>query len=296
MAPGKEIEKLVEHRTVRHSARSEASTYTTNQPADVHFRFGNPVICRMLAGRKTMRVDRSDPIEFVKDETIMFPAECRVDVVFPGAAIDRPAECLCIEIERGQLDDIVARINEHSRRVGLGMHTAIDWSRLGVFRNDHLVNAQSARLGALYGNDNDPFRDIMIDLAHQELLVTILQAQQRDLLVQRRSGMADTGLAAAAAAIRDNPRRRYSTAELARIACMSDASLFRHFRACFGMTPARFANEQRMTLARAMLDDAPVTQVAFDLGFASVEHFSRTFRQAMGQSPSQVRKAAALHR
>jgi AraC-like DNA-binding protein len=286
----REIEKLVEYRTVRHSARSEASTYFTNQEAEVFFRFANPIICLMLQGRKIMRVDGSAPFEFLPGEAMLVAPGKRLDIVFPDAALDRPTECMCIEIDRVQLDDIVERINEHHHRMGDRTRTVLDWSRVALLRNERSVNEQLARLLELYNDQQSPFRDILIDLGHQELVVKILQAQARDLLMERPGTIPDNGLDAAAAAICKNPERHYSIAELARIACMSEATLFRHFKARFGVTPARFATAQRIRRAQEMLSDAPVTNVALALGFSSAEHFSRVFRQATGQTPSEARK------
>jgi transcriptional regulator GlxA family with amidase domain len=133
----------------------------------------------------------------------------------------------------------------------------------------------------------------MIDLGHLELVARILQAQARKLLVERRGMIPDTGLDVAAAAICNNPERRYSIAELASLACMNEAGLFRHFKARFGVTPARFASERRIGRARKMLCDTPVTDVAFELGFVSAEHFSRVFRRTTGQSPSRARQTEA---
>lgn len=287
----REVEKLVEYRTVRHSARSEASVYFTNQPAEVYFRFSNPIICQMLTGRKIMRVEGSTPFEFLPGETMLVAPERRLDIVFPEASLDRPTECMCIEIDRTQLDDIVERINEYNVRNGICQRTSLDWSRFSLFRRDNAIDEQLTRLMALYNDQTSPFRDIMIDLHHQELVVRILQAQAREFLVERRGNIPDTGLDAVAAAINTNPQRRFTATELAKIACMSEASLFRHFKARFGVTPARFATEQRIRRARDMLADTPVTHVAFDLGFTSVEHFSRVFRQATGYPPSQARRA-----
>jgi len=45
--------------------------------------------------------------------------------------------------------------------------------------------------------------------------------------------------------------------------------------------------------ARLLSDDAPsITNVAFDVGFADLSNFVRTFRRAAGVSPRDFRKAA----
>jgi AraC-like DNA-binding protein len=285
------IEKLVEYRQVRHSARSEASTYLTNQPVDVHFRFGNPIICKMLVGRKIMRVDESVPFEFLPGETMLVPSNMRLDIAFPDADINNPTKCICIELERESIDAVVDRINEYNHKIGSRDHFSIDWKRFALFHHDEKIDQKMSKLTTLYGDQSGPFRDILIDLAHQELVVGILQAQARDLIVERRINIPESGLGVAAEAISRNPQRRFTTIELAEMACMSEASLFRRFKARFGVTPARFASDERIRLAREMLGERPVSDVAFDLGYTSPEHFSRVFRRTTGLSPSEARRS-----
>jgi AraC-like DNA-binding protein len=40
--------------------------------------------------------------------------------------------------------------------------------------------------------------------------------------------------------------------------------------------------------------DAPVTAIAFDLGFSSTQHFATSFRKQYGLSPTQFRRKAFL--
>src|SRR5262245_21313409 len=113
-----EVEKLTEYRTVRYSAESEASTYLTNQKADVVLRFSNPIFCKMLSGHKLMRVNGGPGFDFVPGESMFVPPDIRLDISFPEANETNPTECMCIEIERAKVDAILARIN--STRVKSG--------------------------------------------------------------------------------------------------------------------------------------------------------------------------------
>jgi AraC-like DNA-binding protein len=289
----KGIEKLVEFRTLRHSARSEASTYLTNQPVEVFFRFGNPIICRMITGRKLMRVDQSTPFEFLPGETLLVPSGMRLDIAFPDADLDNPTKCMCIELERDSIDLVIDRINEYNYKNGARDQISIDWKGFALFRQDETIDQKMSHLMRLYNDQSGPFRDILIDLAHQELVVGILQAQARDLIIERRINIPENGLDAAAEAISRNPQRRFTTVELARIACMSEANLFRRFKARFGVTPGRFASDDRIRRARDMLCERAVSDVAFELGYTSPAHFSRVFRRTTGQSPGGTRRPSA---
>jgi AraC-like DNA-binding protein len=78
---------------------------------------------------------------------------------------------------------------------------------------------------------------------------------------------------------------------LARVACVSPAHFSRQFRVTFGESPHRYLQRRRVERAMELLrhTDRSVTDVCFDVGFASLGTFSRTFRAIVGESPSAYR-------
>ncbi|WP_066944287.1 helix-turn-helix domain-containing protein [Microtetraspora fusca] len=83
---------------------------------------------------------------------------------------------------------------------------------------------------------------------------------------------------------------------LARIAHVSDAHFIRTFRATFGETPHRYLQRRRVERAMFLLrqTDRSVTQICFDVGFASLGTFSRTFRAIVGESPTAHRRRGRI--
>jgi len=79
---------------------------------------------------------------------------------------------------------------------------------------------------------------------------------------------------------------------LARIACVSEAHFIREFRATFGETPHRYLQRRRVERALYLLrcTDRSITDICFDVGFASLGTFSKTFRLIVGESPSEYRR------
>ena len=82
---------------------------------------------------------------------------------------------------------------------------------------------------------------------------------------------------------------------LARVAHVSTAHFSRQFRATFGETPHRYLQRRRVERAMELLRDTDraVTEICFDVGFASLGTFSRTFRAVVGESPSRYRSRFA---
>ena len=79
--------------------------------------------------------------------------------------------------------------------------------------------------------------------------------------------------------------------ELAGIACVSRAHFIRTFKATFGETPHRYLQRRRVERAMYLLrsSDRTVTDVCMEVGFSSLGTFSRTFRDIVGETPSQFR-------
>src|SRR5262245_13067126 len=83
---------------------------------------------------------------------------------------------------------------------------------------------------------------------------------------------------------------------LARIAYVSPEHFIRSFRATFGETPHRYLQRRRVERAMFLLrgTDRSVTEVCLAVGFASLGTFSRTFRDIVGESPTDYRKRGPL--
>ena len=86
-------------------------------------------------------------------------------------------------------------------------------------------------------------------------------------------------------------RQPLAVGELAAIACLSEASFIRTFKATFGETPHRYLQRRRIERAMYLLrtTDRSVTDVCMEVGFSSLGTFSRTFRDIVGESPSEFR-------
>lgn len=78
---------------------------------------------------------------------------------------------------------------------------------------------------------------------------------------------------------------------LAQVSGVSQAHFTRSFKQAFGTPPHRYLLTRRIERAMTLLreTDMPITDIAFDIGWASLGTFGRTFRDITGDSPSAVR-------
>ncbi|WP_310395864.1 AraC family transcriptional regulator [Hymenobacter sp.] len=83
-----------------------------------------------------------------------------------------------------------------------------------------------------------------------------------------------------------------SLPELARVAGLNEFKLKTGFKELFGHTVFGYLSEHRLADANAQLQERQKTasELAFELGYSSVQHFSAAFKKKFGVSPTQLRR------
>jgi AraC-like DNA-binding protein len=83
-----------------------------------------------------------------------------------------------------------------------------------------------------------------------------------------------------------------SLAELARLVGLNEFKLKRGFKEMFGTTVFAYLTAERLELAkRALLDtEKTAAEIAFELGYATPQHFSAAFKKHFGVTPNSMRK------
>ncbi len=84
-------------------------------------------------------------------------------------------------------------------------------------------------------------------------------------------------------------------ADLARLACLSEAHFSERFRAQTGLSPWQYVRRQRLHAARQLILQSrlPLTDIAIQTGFANQSALSHAFRRSYGASPRQLRQGGA---
>jgi AraC-like DNA-binding protein len=91
-----------------------------------------------------------------------------------------------------------------------------------------------------------------------------------------------------------NCHRTINLEDIARQAGISAFHFLRLFTAALGVTPHQYLLRARLRRAARRLseDDAAVTDIAYDVGFADLSNFTRTFTRAAGVSPLKFRQVS----
>jgi AraC-like DNA-binding protein len=84
--------------------------------------------------------------------------------------------------------------------------------------------------------------------------------------------------------------------ELTRATGLTHIKLQRGFREIYDTTPFGYLRLIRMNKAKALMEeqDLNVTETALSVGYASLSHFAKAFKEHFGISPSQYRKQRCL--
>jgi AraC-like DNA-binding protein len=87
----------------------------------------------------------------------------------------------------------------------------------------------------------------------------------------------------------DNYRYNLKLDQFAQLSNRSLSSFKRDFQTTFKTTPGKWLLEKRLLYAKSLLNNSSkkaISDVAFESGFETVAHFSRSFKQRFGVTPS----------
>ncbi|MBC13060.1 MAG: AraC family transcriptional regulator [Rhodothermaceae bacterium] len=281
---------LVENRVTFGAEHAAFSVYDTVRPAErVPLAADNPLYCGMVTGKKVVHTAAGLAIPFLPLESLVVPTGQTIEIDFPGASDDAPTKCLTIEIDRARVRAVAARLNESAPRTKESGDWRYDDDAVCHFMNTPGIEHTVRQLVGLFVEDA-PDKDLLIDLGVQELVVRMLRVEARRLLLEECERQAARhGLAAAAEVAKRRMHEPLRVADLAEAACMSEPTFYRAWRNEFGITPVAYLTRLRIDRAKQLLADPErsVTDVAASVGFGSVSHFIRVYREHVGTTPKQ---------
>jgi AraC family transcriptional activator of pyochelin receptor len=182
---------------------------------------------------------------------------------------NEPLRRFCDEIMAGH--QLV--LHEHSLHLGLALHTAIrevlSCRFAGPLKKLFLYSKALEILvlqAEAFEQAQQPRRHARTDYDQERLLFA------RDYLIQHLA-------------------LPPSLPELARLAGLNEFKLKKGFKELFGQTVFGYLSDYRLADARAQLLERQKTasELAFELGYSSLQHFSAAFKKKFGVSPTQLR-------
>lgn len=285
-----EPQKLVENRTSFSGKDAVFSIYDTYQEANrVELKSGSPMYCGMISGKKVIHSGNEDPFDFVPSESLVLPPDETIYIDFPDAKLHEPTKCITVELPQSRVEGIVERMNDRMPRLKESGEWKYDSTQSVHFSNTPSVDLVIKKLFHIFTGEHDQ-KDLLIDLNISELIIHMLQTESRKLLlINYKDHINKNGISAAVAYIKEHLHESISIAKVAEVACMSQASFYRYFKNEFGMSPVEYINRERVKAACRMLEnrDRSVTEVSYAMGFSSISHFIKLFKEQSGITPKQ---------
>ena len=289
----RKLENLVENQTSYTLKNAEMHIFETHQEAErVLLEFNQPVLASMLQGKKVMHLNKMNAFEFLPGESLILPAGELMCIDFPEAQMDNPTRCLAMTISEEKIKNTIMLLNETMPKVDK------EWTFTDYnfhFTNDVAIHQIIQRLLFLFA-ENHPSKDMFADLMLQELIVRILQTENRKIYNEQSMNLSSNNrLAFVIEFIRKNLDKSLSIEELSNMVYMSESNFHRVFKNELGISPIDFINNERIKLATSLLHNPrkKIKDIYMECGFNSLSYFNRLFKRKKQVSPKAFQKQIA---
>lgn len=281
---------LVEHRTAFTLDKCELNFFETHEQAEkVRLNFGGFTITSMLRGKKVLHQDKS-LLDYVPGQTFLVPAEDEMIIDFPEAQKSSPTQCTALVVDAAYLKQQLDFINEKcSRDDELGLQW--DINRCRFLDNSEEIAAIGNKIIKVF-QSNDPLKEVLVDLKIKELLLALMQNQNRRWISHGDwSQYGNERIQAVVQYIKNHLTEEITMEDLCSLAYMSKSSFYRTFTNELGTTPNQLILHERINKSKLLLraDYLSIKEIAFEVGFSDPNYFTRMFKKMEGVTPAQFK-------
>jgi AraC-like DNA-binding protein len=285
------LKTLVENRTIYNLENCELNLFETYKQSElVSLRFNDLVVTSMLRGKKVMRLFDQPGFDYVPGESVIVPANVEMKIDFPEAAMENPTQCLALAINNKKILDTLQLLNEKYPKEGRNDYWTLDERNFFFYNNPELAMTVHKLINICQSTSIT--KDVLADLTLQELLIHIAHCQNLKEVNEGDLNQTHPHLSFIVNYIRQNIHRKLFLSDLAKIACLSAASLYRLFKTELGISPIEFILLERIKLAKRLLKDKHIfiKNVSYEVGFDDCNYFIRAFKQHEGITPRQYQQ------
>ena len=285
------LKTLVENRTIYNLNHCELNLFETYQQSEkVALQFNDLVVTSMLRGKKVMHLFDQPGFDYLPGESVIVPAYVTMNIDFPEASMQSPTQCLALAIDNKKIIDTLAFLNEKYPKQGRGNFWNLDERNFFFYNNAELAHTIHKLINIC--KSNSITKDVLADLALQELLIHIAQCQNLKEINDGDLNESNPHLSYIINFIRQHLTDKLYLQMLAKIASTSTASLYRLFKRELGVSPIEFILLERIKLAKRLLKDPHiyVKNVSFEVGFEDCNYFIRAFKHYEGITPKQYQQ------
>lgn len=285
------LKTLVENRTIYNLEHCEMNLFETYQRSDkVALKFNDLVVTSMLRGKKVMHLFDDPGFDYLPGESVIVPAHVEMRIDFPEAELDKPTQCLALAIDNRKIEQTLQLLNEKYPREGRDNFWQLDDRNFFFYNNEEMSQTLNKLIRVCQSTSLT--KDVLADLALQELLINISQSQTLRKLEQNKLPLRSSTMNEVVDLIRRNLSGKIDLRELARRACLSTSSLYRMFKRELGVSPIEFIILERIKLAKQLLKNQEmyIKNVSYEAGFDDCNYFIRIFKHYEGITPRQYQQ------
>lgn len=291
LSEAQSLKTLVENRTIYNLEHCEMNVFETYQRSDkVALKFNDLVVTSMLRGKKVMHLFDDPGFDYLPGASVIVPANVEMRIDFPEAELAKPTQCLALAIDNRKIEATLQLLNEKYPREGKEDFWQLDDRNFFFYNNEDLAQTLNKLIRVC--QSTSVTKDVMADLALQELLITISQSQALRNIHENANVLKSNTLMEVVSLIRERLSGKIDLQELARRACLSTSSLYRMFKRELGVSPIEFIILERIKLAKQLLrnQEIYIKNVSYEAGFDDCNYFIRIFKHYEGITPKQYQQ------
>lgn len=286
----KDLKTLVEHRTAYTLNACELNIFETYTASNlVPLTFNDLVVTSMLKGKKVMHLFEDPGFDYLPGETVVVPANETMRIDFPEAADVNPTQCIALAIDAVRINQTLDALNERYPKEGNLHFWQLNFKDYH-FNNDEALTAHINKMIHICSGNNSN-KDILADLALQELIVRLAQHQHLKITKSNNALQYSHPLYYVTQFIREHISEKFKLEDLCKMACMSKITFYRSFKREFGISPIEYILHERIRRAKQLLalQNTSISDVCYELGFMDTNYFHRQFKKTEGITPKQFK-------
>ncbi|MGB3611666.1 MAG: AraC family transcriptional regulator [Cellvibrio sp.] len=239
-----------------------------------------PLVCLVLQGRKQLLVGHQQQL-CTAGESVIVSADMPVLGQVVEASATVPYVALAIELDMALLQELADE--QASSRVRSSASNVVFMQNI-----DEIILDCSTRLMRLI--DRPDAIPVLLPGIMKELHFWLLDGPNGEQL--RALAAADSypnRLRRAIAILRAEFQQRIPVERLAQAAAMGVTAFHKHFKQLTSLTPGQYQKRLRLIEARRLMlyQGSTASNAAYAVGYESVPHFTRDYRQMFGAPPAQ---------
>ena len=293
------LQTLVEYISSFNLPNFELNLFETHQKSEkVSLTFDTLTVTAMIRGKKVMQsFDKKNVVyDYLPGESVIVPANEEMIIDFPEADEKNPTQCLAIAIDNEKIKSTLETLNNQFPKLETPQNKSGNWTLENPdyhLKNNAEIKNVIDRITHISLGKSEA-KNLLADLALQELLIRIMQTQARNLIFEEyKKYSSQNRFAYVIEYVETHLEEQITVEKLSKLACMSESNFYKAFKREFGISPVEYVLKQSISLAKKILTNMKlsITDVCYKAGFNSLSYFSVLFKKYANQSPSEFRKS-----